>query len=169
MQLETPQWPVRRAWDEDGGREEDSNRKRKEGRLGEGEQRPPCCLSPCWLLMSVAHLVSPLRAYHQAPTPELLSIERALESVSTNSHVKSIGARLRLNPSPPGNQEVGGPDREGSSSSTLAVRRWMNGSLSGAWERMGRGSCVPTIGIRQREHGRQALQLNTAKAGLYLV
>ncbi|KAM7374807.1 hypothetical protein PAMP_007444 [Pampus punctatissimus] len=28
----------------------------------------------------------------------------------------------------------------------------MNGSLSGAWERMGRGSCVHTIGIRHREH-----------------
>ncbi|TKS83652.1 hypothetical protein D9C73_017765 [Collichthys lucidus] len=66
------------------------------------------------------------------------------------------GARLRLNSSPPGNQEVGGPEREGSSSGsssggggTLAVSRWMNGSLSGAWERMGRGSCVPTTGIRQ--------------------
>lgn len=29
--------------------------------------------------MSVAHLVSPLRAYHQAPTLELLGTERALE------------------------------------------------------------------------------------------
>lgn len=42
------------------------------------------------------------------------------------------GARLRSNSRPSGNQEVGGPDREGSSSSTQADSRWMNGSLSGA-------------------------------------
>lgn len=73
-----------------------------------------------------------------------------------------------MNSSPPGNQEVGGPDREGSSgSSTQAVSGWMNGSLSGAWERMGRGSCVPTTGIRQRARSRQALQLNTQRQRAY--
>lgn len=75
----------------------------------------------------------------------------------------------RLNPSPPANQEVGGPDREGSSGSgsTRAVSRWMNGSLSAAWERMGRGSCVPTTGIRQRENCRLALQLSTRRQRAY--
>lgn len=48
-----------------------------------------------------------------------------------------------------------------------AVSRWMNGSLSGAWERMGRGSCMPTTGIRQREHGRQVLQLNIQRQRVY--
>lgn len=43
----------------------------------------------------------------------------------------------------------------------------MNGSLSGAWERMGRGSCVPTTGIRQRARSRQALQLNTQRQRAY--
>lgn len=52
-------------------------------------------------------------------------------SPKTRVWLSAEGARLRLNSSPPGNQEVGGPDREGSSSQ--AVSRWMNGSLSGAW------------------------------------
>lgn len=89
------------------------------------------------------------------------------EAQKTRVCLSSEGALLRLNPSPPGNQEVGGPDREGSSGSTQAVSRWMNGSLSGAWERMGRGSRVPTIGIRQREHDRQALQLSTQRRWAY--
>lgn len=36
--------------------------------------------------MSVAHLVSPQRAYHQAPTPELLSTERTLERLVEVEH-----------------------------------------------------------------------------------
>lgn len=76
LQLETTQWPVG-AWD-NMKREQDRDRKRRR-EVGEERPRPPWCLSPCWLLMSEAHLVSPYRTYHQAPTLRLLSRERERE------------------------------------------------------------------------------------------
>lgn len=48
-----------------------------------------------------------------------------------------------------------------------SVRPWMNGSLSGVWERMGRGSCMPATGIHQREHGREVSQLSTQRQRVY--
>lgn len=52
------------------------------------------------------------------------------EAQKTHVYLSSEGGLLWLNPRPPGNQEVGGPERSGSG--TQAVSRWMNGSLSGS-------------------------------------
>lgn len=118
-------------------------------------------LSSCGPLLSLL-----LRAiYAKAERGDVRLCSRSLK---TRLCLSSEEARLRLNPSPPGNQEVGGPHRERSSnSSTQAVSHWMNRSLSAAWERMERGSCVATTGIRQSVNGRQALQLVTQPRRAY--
>lgn len=86
--------------------------------------------------------------------------------------MSSEGARLRLNSSPPGNQEVGGPDRECSGSSSTQA-----GSQSlDEWEFVW---CLGADGERllyahHRDPSERTRQTgfaaeHTASAGLYLV